>query len=81
MYYLNTEERHCRHGLVDHHIFQPLLTDGLFLAALVLFGSSTFIITMNFARPARAALAKHQCTAAAAEQLGGEQIVVLCLLK
>ena len=69
------------HGLIDHQIFQPLLADCLFLAALVLFGSSTFIITMNFARPARAALAKHQCTAAAAEQLGGEQIVVLCLLK
>ena len=34
---------------------------------------------MDFSRPTRSALAKHQCTAAAAEQLGGEQIVVLCL--
>ena len=67
------------HGPVDHKIFQPLFADGLFLAALVLFGSSTFIIAVDFARPARAAFTKHQCTAAAAEQLGGEQIVVLCL--
>ena len=67
------------HGLVDHQIFQPLLTDGLFLAALVLFGSSTFIIAVDFARPARAALSKHQRPTVAAEQLGGEQIVILCL--
>ena len=67
------------HGLVDHQIFQPLFADGLFLAALVLFGSSTFIIAVDFARPARAALSKHQRPTVAAEQLGGEQIVVLCL--
>ena len=67
------------HGLVDHQIFQPLLTDGLFLAALVLFGSSTFIIAVDFARPARAAFAKHQRPTIAAEQLGGEQVVILCL--
>ena len=67
------------HGLVDHQIFQPLFTDGLFLAALVLFGSSTFIIAVDFARPARTAFAKHQCTTVAAEQLGGEQGVILCL--
>ena len=67
------------HGLVDHQIFQPLFADGLFLAALVLFGSSTFIIAVDFARPARAALSKHQRPTVAAEQLSGEQIVVLCL--
>ena len=67
------------HGLVDHQIFQPLLTDGLFLAALVLFGSSTFIIAVDFARPTRAAFAKHQRPTIAAEQLGGEQVVILCL--
>ena len=67
------------HGLVHHQIFQPLFTDGLFLAALLLFGSGTFIIAVDFSRPARTALAKHQCTAAAAEQLSGEQVVVLCL--
>ena len=70
---------HKLHGLVDHKIFQPLFTDSLFLAALVLFGSSTFIIAVDFARPARTAFAKHQRPAVAAEQLGGEQIVILCL--
>ncbi len=70
---------HKLHGLVDHKIFQPLFTDSLFLAALVLFGSSTFIIAVNFTRPARAASAKHQRPTVAAEQLGGEQVVVLCL--
>ena len=70
---------HKLHGLVDHQIFQPLLTDSLFLAALVLFGSSTFIIAVNFTRPARAAFTKHQRPTVAAEQLGGEQIVILCL--
>ena len=70
---------HKLHGLVDHQIFQPLFTDGLFLAALVLFGSSTFIIAVNFTRPTRAAFAKHQRPTVAAEQLGGEQVVILCL--
>ena len=70
---------HKLHGLVDYQIFQPLFADGLFLAALVLFGSSTFIVAVNFTRPACAAFSKHQCPAVAAEQLGGEQIVVLCL--
>ena len=67
------------HGLVDHQIFQPLFTDGLFLAALMLLGSGTLIIAVDFSRPARAAFTKHQCPTVAAEQLGGEQIVVLCL--
>ena len=67
------------HGLVHHQIFQPLFADSFLLAALLLFGRGTFIIAMDFSRPARAAFTKHQCTAAAAEQLGGEQIVVLCL--
>ena len=70
---------HKLHGLVDHQIFQPLLTDGLFLAALVLFGSSTFIVAVDFACPTRTAFAKHQRPTVAAEQLGGEQVVVLCL--
>ena len=70
---------HKLHGLVDHQIFQPLFADGLFLAAFMLFGSSTFIIAVDFARPARAAFAKHQCSTVAAEQFGGEQVVILCL--
>ena len=67
------------HRLVHYQIFQPLFADGLFLAALVLFCGSTFIITMNFSRPARTAFAKHQRPTVAAEQLGGEQVVILCL--
>ena len=70
---------HKLHGLVDHQIFQPLFADGLFLAALMLLGSGTLIIAVDFSRPARAAFTKHQCPTVAAEQLGGEQIVVLCL--
>ena len=70
---------HKLHGLVDHQIFQPLFADGLFLAALVLFGSGTFIVAVDFTRPACAAFAKHQRPTVAAEQLGGEQIVILCL--
>ena len=70
---------HKLHGLVDHQIFQPLFADGLFLAALVLFGSGTFIVAVDFTRPACAAFAKHQRPTVAAEQLGGKQIVVLCL--
>jgi len=45
----------------------------------MLFGSSTFIVAMDFTCPARAALTKHQRTVAAAKQFGGEQVVVLCL--
>ena len=45
----------------------------------MLLGSGTLIIAVDFSRPARAAFTKHQCPTVAAEQLGGEQIVVLCL--
>ena len=67
------------HGLIDHQIFQPLFTDGLFLASFMLLCGGTFIVAVDFSRPARAALSKHQRTAVTAVQLGGEQIVVLCL--
>ena len=67
------------HSLIDYQIFQPLLTDGLFLATLVLFGGGTFIIAVDFSRPARAAFAKHQRTAAATVQFGCQQVVILCL--
>jgi len=67
------------HGLIDHQIFQPLFADGLFLAALVLFGGGAFIIAVNFARPARAALTKHQRPAVTAVQLGGQKVIILCL--
>ena len=67
------------HRLIDHQIFQPLLADCLFLAALLLFGSCTFIIAVDFSRPARSAFTKHQSTAVTAVQLGGQQVIVLCL--
>ena len=67
------------HGLVDHQIFQPLFADGFLLAALLLFGSGTFIVAVDFSRPARTAFAKHQRTAAATVQLGCQQVIVLCL--
>ena len=70
---------HKLHGLVDHQIFQPLFADGLFLAALMLLGGGTFIIAVDFSRPARAAFTKHQRTAVTAVQLGGQQVIVLCL--
>ena len=70
---------HKLHGLVDYQIFQPLFADGLFLAALVLFGSGTFIVAVDFSRPACAAFAKHQRTAATTVQLGCQQVIVLCL--
>ena len=34
---------------------------------------------MDFSRPARAAFTKHQRTAAATVQLGGQQVIILCL--
>ena len=67
------------HGLVDHQIFQPLFADGFLLTALLLFGSRTFIIAVDFSRPARSAFTKHQRTAVTAVQLGGQQVIVLCL--
>ena len=67
------------HGLVHHQIFQPLFADGFLLAALLLFGSGTFIVAVDFSRPARTAFAKHQRTAAATVQLGCQQVIVLCL--
>jgi hypothetical protein len=45
----------------------------------VLFGGGAFIIAVNFARPARAALTKHQRPAVTAVQLGGQKVIILCL--
>ena len=67
------------HGLVDHQIFEPLFADGFLLAALLLFDRGTFIVAVDFSRPACTAFAKHQRTAAATVQLGGQQVIVLCL--
>jgi hypothetical protein len=67
------------HGLIDHQIFQPLFADGFLLTALLLFGGGTFIIAVDFSRPARAAFTKHQCTAVTTVQLGCQQVIILCL--
>ena len=67
------------HGLVDHQIFEPLFADGFLLAALLLFDRGTFIVAVDFSRPACTAFAKHQRTTAATVQLGGQQVIVLCL--
>ena len=45
----------------------------------LIFGSSAFIIAVDFARPACAAFAKHQRTTVTTEQLSGEQVIILCL--
>ena len=60
------------HGLLHYQIFQPLFADGFLFATLPLFGGGTFIIAVDFARPACTAFAKHQRTAAATVQLGGQ---------
>ena len=67
------------HGLLHYQIFQPLFADGFLFAPLPLFGGGTFIIAVDFSRPARTAFAKHQCATAAAVQLGCQQVIILCL--
>ena len=85
LHHLSDDGFHCGivphklHSLVDHQIFQPLFADGLFLATLLLFGSRTFIIAVDFSRPARTAFAKHQRPAVTTVQLGGQQVIILCL--
>ena len=68
------------HGFSYDQIFQPLFTDGLFLAGLGAFGIGTLIIVVDVLIPARTALAEHHRAAHSAEQLGGEQVIVLGLV-
>ena len=68
------------HGFSYDQIFQPLFTDGLFLAGLETLRGGALIIMMNDLVPACAALAEHHRTAHSAEQLGGEQIIILGLV-
>ena len=70
---------HQLHGFVDHQIFQPLFPHGLFITGLFLLGGGTLVIGIHFPDVADTALSKHQRTAMTAEQLGGEQVVILCL--
>ena len=68
------------HGFSYDQIFQPLFTDGLFLAGLETLRGGALIIMMNDLVSTRAALAEHHRAAHSAEQLGGEQVIVLGLV-
>jgi len=68
------------HGFSYDQIFQPFLTDGLFLAGLETLSSRALIIMMNDLVSACSTLAEHHRTAHSAEQLGGEQIIILGLM-
>ena len=67
------------HGLPDDQIFQPILLHGLFVATLAPLDVGAFIIIVGASGGAGSAFAKHQRTAFAAEQLGGQQIFLVCL--
>jgi len=67
------------HGLPNNQIFQPVLLHGLFVAALTPLDVGTFIIIVGAPSGTGSAFAEHQRTAFAAEQLGGQQIFLVCL--
>ena len=67
------------HGLPDDQIFQPFFLHGLFVAALAPLDVGAFIIIVSASGGTSSAFAKHQRTAFAAEQLGGQQIFLVCL--
>ena len=67
------------HGLPDDQIFQPVLLHGLFVAALAPLDVGAFIIIVGASGGTGSAFAEHQRTALAAEQLGGQQIFLVCL--
>ena len=67
------------HGLPDDQFFQPVLLHGLFIAALAPLDVGAFIIIVGASGGTGSAFAKHQRTALAAEQLGGQQIFLVCL--
>ena len=67
------------HRLPDDQIFQPVLLHGLFVAALAPLDVGAFIIIVSASGGTSSAFAKHQRTAFAAEQLGGQQIFLVCL--
>ena len=67
------------HGLPDDQIFQPVLLHGLFVAALSPLNVGAFIIIVGASGGTGSAFAEHQRTALAAEQLGGQQIFLVCL--
>ena len=67
------------HGLPDDQIFQPVLLHGLFVAALTPLDVGAFIIIVGAPGSTGSTFAEHQRTALAAEQLGGQQIFLVCL--
>ena len=67
------------HGFPDDQFFQPFLLHGLFVAALAPLDVGAFIIIVGASGGTGSAFAKHQRTALAAEQLGGQQIFLVCL--
>ena len=67
------------HGLPDDQIFQPVLLHGLFVATLTPLDVGAFIIIVGASGGTGSAFAEHQRTALAAEQLGGQQIFLVCL--
>ena len=66
------------HGLPNNQIFQPVLLHGLFVAALTPLDVGAFIIIVGAPGSTGSAFAEHQRTAFAAEQLGGQQIFLVC---
>ena len=67
------------HGLPDDQIFQPVLLHGLFVATLAPLDVGAFIIIVGAPGSTGSAFAEHQRTTLAAEQLGGQQIFLVCL--
>ncbi len=66
------------HGLPDDQFFQPVLLHGLFIAALAPLDVGTLVIIVGAPSGTGSAFAEHQSTALAAEQLGGQQIFLVC---
>ena len=67
------------HRLPDDQIFQPVLLHGLFVATFAPLDVGAFIIIVGASGGTGSAFAEHQRTALAAEQLGGQQIFLVCL--
>ena len=67
------------HGLPDDQIFQPVLLHGLFVATFAPLDVGAFIIIVGASGGTGSAFAEHQRTTLAAEQLGGQQIFLVCL--
>ena len=67
------------HGFPDDQFFQPVLLHGLFITALAPLDVGALVIIVGAPSGTGSAFAEHQSTALAAEQLGGQQIFLVCL--